>query len=301
MGSKEKQGLDPGIAAAVVVTGVSTGIGNATLHELVRAGWHVFGSVRKQEDADRLSRELGASYTPLIFDVTDAAALASAAEQVRNALGARKLCGLVNNVGVAVPGPLLELPVSEFRRQIEVNLVGALAVTQAFFPLLRKAHEEGGRPGRIVMMSSVAGRIAVPFLGPYAASKYGVEGLSDSLRRECMLYGVDVVVIEPAVVATPIWDKAETLDLSVYANSPYREQMQRVKDTSVAAGRRGSPPEAVGRLVARVLAARKPRARYMVGRGSAGIWLATHFVRTRLVDQVIGRAIGLRPRSPANK
>jgi len=289
-------GMDQRDAPSVVVTGVSTGIGNATLHELVRAGYHVFGSVRKREDAERLSRELGASYTPLVFDVTDAAALSAAAAEVRSALGTRKLSGLVNNAGVAVPGPLLELPVAEFRRQIEVNLVSVVAVTQAFFPLLRKASDNGGRPGRIVTISSVAGRIALPFLGPYAASKHGVEGLSDSLRRECMLYGVDVVVIDPASVATPIWDKAEALDLSVYADSPYREQMKRMRDSMVASGRRGSPPEVIGRLVVRVLAARKPRARYMVGRGSAGIWLLTHLAGTRMVDRVLGRALGLNPR-----
>jgi len=295
------EGMDQRDTPSVVVTGVSTGIGNGTLHELVRAGYHVFGSVRKREDADRLSRELGASYTPLIFDVTDAAALASAAAEVRNALGTRKLSGLVNNAGVAVPGPLLELPVAEFRRQIEVNLVSILAVTQAFFPLLRKASDDGAKPGRIVMISSVAGRIALPFLGPYAASKHGLEGLSDSLRRECMLYGVDVVIIDPASVATPIWNKAEALDLSAYAASPYREQLKRMKDSMVASGKRGSPPEAIGRLVAQVLAARKPRARYMVGKGSAGVWLLTHFVGARLVDRALGRAFGLRKRPSARK
>jgi len=220
---------------------------------------------------------------------------------VRNALGTRKLSGLVNNAGVAVPGPLLELPVAEFRRQIEVNLVSILAVTQAFFPLLKKASDGGGRPGRIVMISSVAGHIALPFLGPYAASKHGMEGLSDSLRRECMLHGVDVVVIAPATVATPIWNKAEALDLSAYVDSPYRELLKRMKDSMVASGKRGSPPGSVGRLVARVLAARKPRARYMVGRGSAGIWLLTHFVSARLVDRALGRAFGLRKRPPARK
>jgi NAD(P)-dependent dehydrogenase (short-subunit alcohol dehydrogenase family) len=286
---------------AVLVTGVSSGIGNSIARQLVRAGYRVFGSVRKRADAVRLSKDLGASYTPLVFDVTDGKALAAAAVQVKKILGKDKLSGLVNNAGIAVPGPLLELPVSEFRRQIEVNLVSILAVTQAFFPLLRTASDSGGRPGRIVMISSVAGQIALPFLGPYAASKHGLEGLSDSLRRECMLFGVGVVVIEPASVATPIWNKAAALDLSVYADSPYREQLKRMKDSAVASGKRGSPPEAIGRLVARVLAARKPRARYMVGKGSAGIWLVTHFVGARLVDWALGRAIGLRRRPSARK
>jgi len=283
-------------APAVVVTGVSTGIGNGALRELVRAGYRVFGSVRKREDADRLSKELGAAYVPLIFDVTDPAAVAKGVEAVLQALEGRKLDGLVNNAGVAVPGPLLELPVAEFRRQVEVNLVSVLAVTQAFFPLLRKASDGGGRPARIVNISSVAGHIALPFLGPYAASKHGVEGLSDSLRRECLLYGVDVVVIDPASVATPIWDKAEVLDLSIYADSPYREQLRRMKDSMVASGRRGSPPAVIGRFVVRVMRARKPRARYMVGKGSAGIWAITHLAGPRFVDRLLGRAMGLIPR-----
>ena len=252
---------------AVVVTGVSTGIGNGTLHELISAGYRVFGSVRKREDADRLSKELGDAYTPLIFDVTDTDAVAKGAEAVLQALGTDKLSGLVNNAGVGVAGPLLELPVAEFRRQIEVNLVSVLTVTQAFFPLLRKASDDGGRPARIVNIASVAGQIAVPFMGPYAASKHGVEGLSDSLRRECMLYGVDVVVIDPAYVATPIWDKAEKIDISVYSNSPYRESMKRMRDTMLASGRHGTSPELIGRLVVQVLGAKRPRARYMIGSG----------------------------------
>jgi hypothetical protein len=286
-------------APAVVITGVSTGIGNGTLHELIGAGYHVFGSVRKREDADRLSAELGNAYTPLIFDVTDPAAVARAAEVMRKALGSRKLDGLVNNAGVAVPGPLLELPISEFRRQIEVNLVSVLSVTQAFFPLLRKASDDGGRPARIVNISSVAGQFALPFLGPYEASKHGVEGLSDSLRRECMLYGVEVVVIDPGSVATPIWNKAEELDLSVYAHSPYREPLKRMKDSMVSSGRRGLPPERIGQLVVDVLGAKKPRARYMIGSQRVMVWMSRHLLSTRGVDRLIAKNLGLlAPRRP---
>lgn len=285
-------------APAVVVTGVSSGIGTGTLRELVRAGWHVFGSVRKPQDAQRLSREVGPSYTPLVFDVTDSAALARAAREVEKALGGRKLAGLVNNAGIAVAGPLLELPLSELRRQLEVNLVSVLGVTQAFFHLLRKSSDGGGRPARIINISSVSGRIAVPFLGPYAASKHGMQGLSDSLRRECLLHGVDVVVIDPASVSTPIWDKAEALDLSAYARSPYREPMARMKDSMIANGRRGSPPEVIGRLVVKVLEARRPRARFLAGRGSAGIWIITHLAGRRLADRFFGRVLGLAPRRP---
>ena len=282
-------------APVAVVTGVSSGIGNAALRELIRAGWKVFGSVRRPQDAERLSQELGAAYEPLVFDVTDEAAVQRAAEEVRKAMGSRKLSGLVNNAGIAVPGPLLELPVSELRRQIEVNLVAVLSVTQAFFPLLRTRADAGGRPARIVNVSSAAGRIALPFLGPYAVSKHGVQALSDSLRRECLRDGVDVVVIDPANVATSIWDKAEAVDLSAYNDSPYRGPMLRLRDSTVASGRRGSRPEVIGRRVVRVLQAARPRARQLVGKGSTRIWVATHLASRRVVDRLIGRGLGLLP------
>jgi NAD(P)-dependent dehydrogenase (short-subunit alcohol dehydrogenase family) len=283
-------------APAIVVTGVSTGIGNGIARQLVKAGYHVFGSVRKRQDAARLSNEFGSDYTPLIFDVTDERAVNRAAAQVKKALGTQKLSGLVNNAGVAVPGPLLELPVSEFRRQIEVNLVSVLAVTQAFFPLLRKASDDGARPARIVNISSVAGQFALPFLGPYAASKHGVEGLSDSLRRECMVTGVDVVVVDPGSVATPIWDKAGELDLSIYSHSPYLLPMTRMRDGMVAEGKRGLQPDRIGKLVVRILEARRPRARYVVGSGKVMVWMSRHFLSVRFVDRIIAKNLGLNVR-----
>jgi len=278
---------------AVVVTGVSTGIGNGTLHELIKAGYHVFGSVRKREDAERLSKELGDSYTPLVFDVTDASAVARGADAVRQALGTDKLSGLVNSAGEQGPaGPLIDIPVDAFRKHIEVGLVSLLTVTQAFFPLLRKKSDGNGRPARIVNIASVAGLMAMPFGGPYVAAKHGVEGFSDSLRQECMLYGVDVVVIEPATIATSMWDKMEKKDLSIYANSPYKSAMEKMRNTMVASGRRGSPPEHVGRLVVKVLGARRPRVRYMTGKGSVNFWMMMHFP-ARQVDRMIARSIGL--------
>jgi len=278
---------------SILVTGVSTGIGNGITRQLVRAGYHVFGSVRKRRDAARLSKEFGSAYTPLIFDVTDGKAVTRAAALVKKALGPDKLSGLVNNAGVAVPGPLLELPVSEFRRQIEVNLVSVLVVTQAFFPLLRSRSDAGGRPARIINISSVAGQIAMPFLGLYAASKHGVEGLSDSLRRECMMYGVDVVVIDPATIATPIWSKAEKFDFSPYSRSPYLEPMKRMLKALPESGRNRTPPERIGRLVVGIFRAKRPRVRYIIGRGKTRVWISTHLLSPRSVDRMIARALGL--------
>jgi NAD(P)-dependent dehydrogenase (short-subunit alcohol dehydrogenase family) len=278
---------------AIVVTGVSSGIGNGTARVLAAHGYHVLGSVRRVEDAVRLSSELGGSFTPLLFDVTDAAAIQGAVSATREALAGGRLAGIVNNAGIAVPGPLLELPVPELRRQLEVNLVSVLAVTQAFFPLLRTRAEGGGRPARIVNISSVAGKLALPFLGPYAASKHGVEGLSDSLRRECLLYGIDVIVIDPGSVATAIWDKADALDLSAYAHSPFLKPMTRLKDSMSASGHRGSSPERVGKVVLEALASRRPRVRYAIGTANPVLWIAQNLLGKRFLDRMIGRNLGL--------
>ena len=187
---------------SVVVTGCSTGIGYGTVGVLLRQGLRVFGSVRSAGDAERLAADFGPLLMPLVFDVTDEAAVAAAAERVGEALG-ETLFGLVNNAGVAFSGPLLHLPIRDLRRQLEINLIGQLTVTQAFAPFLGVDPARTGGPGRIVMMSSVGGRRAMPFLGAYSASKFGLEGLSESLRRELMVFGIDVVVIAPGAVATP--------------------------------------------------------------------------------------------------
>ncbi len=206
---------------SIVVTGASTGIGWGCVKVLVRDGFHVFGSVRKVSDGERLSQEFGERFTPLVFDVTDEAAVAAGAKQVATALANSTLFGLVNNAGIAVSGPLLYLAIDDFKHQFAVNLTGQLIVTQAFAPLLGADRARQGSPGRIVMMSSIAGRNGVPFLGAYASSKFALEGMSESLRRELMLFGIDVIVIGPGAIATPIWDKAEALDIAPLANTPY--------------------------------------------------------------------------------
>ena len=214
---------------SVVITGTSTGIGWGTAKVLIGNGFRVFGSVRKTSDAGRLTAEFGDRFVPLIFDVTDEAAVNAAASDVRSALAGEKLAGLVNNAGVAVAGPLLELPIEEFRRQIEINLVGVVITTKAFAPLVGTDPQLQGNPGRIINISSVGGRNAVPFLAPYAASKFALEGLSESLRRELLPFGIDVIIIGPGAVATPIWSKAEQIDVTPYLNTPYATPLERLR------------------------------------------------------------------------
>jgi NAD(P)-dependent dehydrogenase (short-subunit alcohol dehydrogenase family) len=204
----------------VVITGASTGIGHATAKLLLDKGFKVFGSVRKQADAERLRGEFGASFAPLLFDVTDEAAVLAASREVRAALNGETLAGLVNNAGIAVPGPVLELSADEFRRQMDVNVIGPIIATQAFGPLLGADAALKGPKGRIVMISSVAGKNGNPLTPAYAASKHAIEGLSESLRRELMLFGIDVIIIAPGPVKTPIWSKGTTSTCPVTRTRP---------------------------------------------------------------------------------
>jgi NAD(P)-dependent dehydrogenase (short-subunit alcohol dehydrogenase family) len=193
----------------VVITGSSSGIGRAAVQDLVAHGYHVFGSVRRQADATELQSQLGQNFTPLLFDVTDEAAVQAAADKVSDLLNGQGLSGLVNNAGIGGGGPLMHQPLTEVQRMFEINVLGALRVTQAFLPLLGARFPQLHPPGRLVNISSIAGRIALPFLGAYAGSKHALEALSDSLRRELALYGIDVIVIEPGSVKTPIWERLE--------------------------------------------------------------------------------------------
>ena len=279
---------------SVVVTGVSTGIGWGITKVLIQHGVHVFGSVRKPQDAKRLSKEFGEGFVPLFFDVTDEAAVQAAAQQVSDQLGGETLFGLVNNAGIAVPAPLMHQPTDEFRHQIEVNLVSVFIVTKAFLPLLGADRSRQGSPGRIINISSVGGKFGGPFLGAYAASKHGVEGLSESLRRELMLYGIDVIIIGPGSVATPIWDKAEQVDLSMYANTEYVEAARRVREYMIRDGRNGYPPEKVGEVVWHALTTPNPRVRYAVIPGSSIRRILQMLLPKRMVDRIIARNLGFK-------
>jgi NAD(P)-dependent dehydrogenase (short-subunit alcohol dehydrogenase family) len=277
---------------SVVVTGVSTGIGWGCVKVLIASGFRVFGSVRKEADAERLSKEFGSNFTPLIFDVTDEAAVAAGARQVEAALGGEALLGLVNNAGIAVLGPLLNLKIGEFEHQLSVNLAGPLIVTQAFAPLLGAGQTRQGKPGRIVMISSVGGKNAMPFLGPYCASKFGLEGLSESLRRELIAFGVDVIVVAPGTVATPIWGKADAVDLAPFAGSVYAPAIARLKRFMIANGNEGLPPERVGELVRIALTVARPKTRYTITPNPLQNLMALTLPK-RVVDGVIARRLGL--------
>ena len=277
---------------SVVVTGSSTGIGWGAAKVLTEKGFRVFGSVHKPEDGERLTRELGPNFVPLLFDITDEKAVGAAAEKVSAALGGETLFGLVNNAGIAVAGPLLYLKIDEFRHQIEVNLTGQVIVTQAFAPLLGADTSRKGAPGRIVMISSVGGRNANPFMAPYCASKFALEGLSESLRRELLLFGIDVILIAPGAVATPIWSKAEEVDTSQYDNTPYRGQLDRIRSYMIANGPKGLKPERLGKAIHHALTTARPKWRYTLTPEPLQHLLVSVLPK-RVFDRMIGGRLGL--------
>jgi NAD(P)-dependent dehydrogenase (short-subunit alcohol dehydrogenase family) len=279
---------------SIVITGASTGIGWATAKLLLDRGFRVFGSVRQQADADRLQTEFGANFTPLLFDVTDEAAVLAAAREVRAALGGETLFGLVNNAGIAVAGPVLELGIDQFRRQMEVNIIGPIIATQAFGPLLGADPSLKGRRGRIVMISSVAGKNGNPLMSAYSASKHAIEGLSEALRREMMLFGIDVIIVAPGAVKTPIWGKADDIDISGYGNSPFLPPLQRIRKFMMQLGETGLPPEKIAAVIADALTSASPQVRYQITPDPMRHLIGA-ILPKRMVDRIIAKRLGLMP------
>lgn len=283
---------------SVVVTGASTGLGFATARHLLKNGWRVFGSVRKGEDADRLRRAFGPDFTPLIFDVTDDAGVAAGASHVRQALEGRTLSGLINNAGVAVSGPLRYLPIEEMRFQFEVNVFGVLRVTQAFLPLLGPDKSLAGAPGKIINVGSVFGKISAPIFGPYAMSKHAIEAYSDALRRELMMHGVDVVNIAPGAVKTPIWEKADSVDVEQYRDTEYYETLQKIQSAAKGIAEAGLESEHIARLMLEVLLNPKPKPRYAAVKNPLMNWHLPRLLPRRALDRAQAKRMGLPSSSP---
>ena len=271
---------------SVLITGASSGIGEASALRLARAGWRVLAGVRAVADGDRLRVAAGEQLEPVTIDVTDPATIAAAAE----ALGDVPLDGLVNNAGTALVMPLEFLPLDQLRRQLELNLVGHIAVTQALLPNLRSAC------GRIVNVGSIAGRSALPFLGAYAASKHALEAVTDALRIELRPFGIGVTVIEPGTIATPIWRKGAEEFQKLATELPqelwelYGERMTAFRDAAAAAGRRADPADKVAIVVEQALTAQRPKARYVVGRDARRRALVER-LPTGLRDRVYERVL----------
>jgi NAD(P)-dependent dehydrogenase (short-subunit alcohol dehydrogenase family) len=280
-----------------VITGASTGIGEACAQRLDAAGWRVFAGVRRDEDAARLRSQLSERSQPIMIDVTDAASVVRAVANISSTLGDDGLAGLVNNAGIVVAGPLEFLPLDDFRRQLEVNVTGQLAVTQAYLPLLRRSR------GRVIFIGSISGLVALPLLGAYGASKHALEGLADALRVELQPWGMHVAIIEPGSVATPIFKKGDEAAAQLSSRFPavaeqlYRAAFTAMRKAAGDAARRAVPPETVAIVVEHALTSSAPRTRYLVGT-DAKLRARLHpFVPDRLRDRLFTRILGMPARN----
>jgi NAD(P)-dependent dehydrogenase (short-subunit alcohol dehydrogenase family) len=276
---------------SVLVTGASTGIGRSTALRLDSSGWQVFAGVRKEADAESLRAEASSGLVPVTLDVTEPEQIAAVAAQVE-AGSEGGLDGLVNNAGVAIPGPLETIPLEDFRRQLDVNLVGYVAMTQALLPQIRHAE------GRVVFISSIGGRVAFPFAGAYHAAKYGTEAIGDVFRQELRPWGLRVSIIEPGSIDTPIWGRGQDKATEIEAKSPqtnllYGAAIAKFRKVIEDTAERGIPPEKVAKAISHALESSRPRARYLVGLDAKVQARVKPFIPTSVFDWVVARALKL--------
>ena len=260
-----------------------------------QAGYRVFASVRKQADADRLAKELGERVVPVIFDVTDQAAVEAGAAQVKAALNGEGLSFLINNAGIATAGPMHLQPLEEIQWQFEVNVISQIRVTQAFLPMLGAVKNPGFKPGRILMISSVGGKIAAPFMGAYAGSKHALEGMSEAMRRELQLYNIDVIIIGPGAIKTPIWDKPSATDMSALEGTDYENAARKFQAYMLKTGREGLDADYLAQRILKLSEKKKPKARYTFAPKKFREWSIPRMLPVRVVDRAIRKSLGLSP------
>jgi len=279
---------------AILITGASSGIGEACALELDCLGFRVFAGVRSDAAAQSLRTKASSRLTPLMIDVTEAASIAAAAGVVAKETGDAGLAGLVNNAGIVVSGPLEAVPLDALRRQFEVNVVGQVAVTQAMLPLLRKA------AGRVVHIGSVNGAMSPPYMGPYSASKYALEAINDALRLELRTWGIKVSIVEAGPIATSIWEKSAAAADRLAEQAPdeilklYDADLAAMRKTVDRAARGAKPVECVVRAVVHALTAKRPKSRYYIGWSPSLLFTVFGLFPNRLRDWLIRREIGLR-------
>lgn len=272
---------------AVLITGASTGIGEVCALDLARRDFQVFAGVRRNEDGEALKEKAEGALEPVILDVTDPETIAAARQLIEEKTGERGMVGIVNNAGIVVAGPMEFVPLEELRKQLEVNVIGQVAVTQAFLPLLRRSH------GRVVNMGSIGGRMAVPFTGCYALSKFAMEGFSDALRMELKPWGIHVSLIEPGAVKTPIWNKSKESGTSLRTQMPeeaeglYGKQLDQLMKVASTMEKQGTEPAAVAEAVMHALTSPNPRTRYVVGREAKAQALISRLLPDRMKDSLV--------------
>lgn len=273
---------------SVLITGASSGIGFGAARELIRRGYTVFGSVRKQEDAGRVKAELGDHFIPLLFDVTDQAGVDRAVAEVSQHLKGQGLGALMNNSGISVSGPIELLTIEELAYNFEVNVFGAVRVTKAFLPLLGSQKDHPSQPGRIINISSVAGKLTAPYMAPYNGSKFALEGISHTMRKEFMRYGIEVVIIGPGPVQTAIWDKGS---LKRFAGTSYFDSLAKFFGKFVSDGKKGMPLDECSRRIANILEKEKPKTRYPIVEGEWMNWTLPTLLPDRVLDNYFKKLI----------
>tara|TARA_A100001015_G_scaffold79582_1_gene88297 strand:+ start:379 stop:1230 length:852 start_codon:yes stop_codon:yes gene_type:complete len=250
---------------SIVITGTSTGIGYASSKLFIENGYQVFGSVRNEADADKVSNELGSNFVPLIFDVTDEAAVKNSVKIVEDQIGEQKLSGLINNAGLGVMGTIQSLSAEQFKYQFDVNVLGVFHCCQAYLDLLGADKNRNGDPGKIINISSISGEIGMPFMSAYNMSKFGLEGFSEGIRRELLMYGIDVVVIAPGPVKTPIWKKINQKDeVQRYDNSDFRESVSRAMKMTEKMEQAGCEPSVIAERALSIIENTKNKTRYRI-------------------------------------
>lgn len=275
----------------VVITGASTGIGYAAVKAFIENGDEVFGCIRSTSDASRLTNDFKTNFRALIIDVCDPNSIQKSVQEVAHHLQGKKLHALINNAGIALPGPLTEQPVEEIRKQFDVNVFGLLEVTRAFLPLLIDKSKSGQAQSKIINISSVAGKFSPPFLGAYAATKHAVEGLSHSLRRELMVHDVDVVIVGPGNVKTPIWDKFS--GEAFYDNTPYKNAFRNFATYAINGAKKGMEANEIASLLVRISESSRPKTRYSPVAQRFANWTLPRLLSDRTVDKLVGKNLKL--------
>jgi len=278
---------------SIVITGTSTGIGYATSKLCIENGYHVFGSVRNENDAEKVSSELGKNFTPLIFDVTNETAVKESVKIVEKQIGNQKISGLINNAGVPVVGAVQNLSAEEFKYQFDVNLLGVFHCCQAYLDLLGADKNREGTSGKIINISSISGENGMPFMSAYNMSKYGLEGFSEALRRELLIFGIDVVIIAPGPVKTPIWEKTDQNDiLNRYDNSVYKESVSRIMHMSKKMEQAGVDASLIAKRALSIIENKKSKTRYRID-STRMQNILLQLLPKRIADKMIAKRMGL--------
>ncbi|MCB1420280.1 MAG: SDR family NAD(P)-dependent oxidoreductase [Notoacmeibacter sp.] len=282
----------------IVITGVSSGIGHATAKTLVSKGWRVFGTVRKSEQGERLSAEFGPSFTPLLVDVRDEAAVRAAADQVAGALGNERLQGLINFAGIETVDALAVVPIADVQDTFDVHVFGMLRMVQAFLPLLGSDEARQGPKGRIINISSVVGKWGAPYFGTYSSAKHAVEGMTDAMRREFAHVGVDAIVIRPGNTKSGVFEKVRADHHDYIRGTIWEKPVADFRKLFLDGAINGWPMARVVAVIEKALTAKHPRAAYVAAAERIMNYTAPTLSPPRLVDKVLQMRIALRSRKP---